>query len=71
VENRPHWRKDALPVEDKTRSRNPAIVGALMLPRNAILPPPLDFAADHNVRAAVEAICANRRLAFRLIRQRS
>jgi len=42
-----------------------------MLPRNAILPLPLDFAADHNVRAAVEAICANRRLAFRLIRQPS
>jgi len=58
-------------LDDKTRSRNPAIVGALMLLRNAILPLPLDFAADRNVRAAVEALCANRRLAVRLTRQRS
>jgi predicted transposase YbfD/YdcC len=71
VENRLHWRKDALLLEDKTRSRNPNIVGALMLLRNAILPLLLDFAADHNVNAAVETICANRRLAIRLLRQPS
>ena len=33
VENRNHWRKDACLFEDKTRSRNPNIVGALVLPR--------------------------------------
>ncbi len=71
MENRLHWRKDALLLEDKTRSRNPNIVGALMLLRNAILPLWLDFADDHNVRAAVEAICANRTLALRILRQPS
>lgn len=71
VENRLHWRKDALLLEDKTRSRNPNIVGALMLLRNAILPLLLEFADDHNVKAAVEAICARRHLALRLIHQPS
>ena len=71
VENRLHWRKDALLLEDKTRSRDPNIVGALMLLRNAILPLLLEFAADGNVKAAVEAICARRHLVVRLIDQPS
>jgi hypothetical protein len=37
VEVRNHWRKDACWGEDRTRSRNPNIVGALALLRNALL----------------------------------
>ena len=37
VENRNHWRRDACGGEDRTRSRNPNVVGALALLRNALL----------------------------------
>ena len=37
VEIRNHWKKDAVLCEDKTRSRNPNIVGALALLRAALL----------------------------------
>lgn len=37
VESRNHWRKDACLGEDRTRSRNPGIVGALALLRNTVL----------------------------------
>jgi predicted transposase YbfD/YdcC len=37
VEIRNHWMKDAILYEDKTRSRNPNIVGALALLRAALL----------------------------------
>jgi len=37
VEIRNHWKKDAILYEDKTRSRNPNIVGALALLRAALL----------------------------------
>ena len=37
VEIRNHWKKDAILYEDKTRSRNPTIVGALALLRAALL----------------------------------
>jgi len=37
VEIRNHWKKDAILCEDKTRSRNPNIVGALALLRAALL----------------------------------
>jgi predicted transposase YbfD/YdcC len=37
VEIRNHWLKDAILLEDKTRSRNPNIVGALALLRAALL----------------------------------
>ncbi len=37
VEIRNHWKKDAILQEDKTRSRNPNIVGALALLRAALL----------------------------------
>jgi predicted transposase YbfD/YdcC len=35
VENRNHWRRDALWGEDRTRSRNPNIVGNMALLRSA------------------------------------
>lgn len=37
VEIRNHWKKDTILYEDKTRSRNPNIVGALALLRAALL----------------------------------
>ena len=37
VEIRNHWRKDAILLEDKTRSRDPALVGALAMLRNVLL----------------------------------
>lgn len=36
VENRNHWRRDALWGEDKTRSRNPRLVANLALVRSAV-----------------------------------
>ena len=37
VENRNHWRRDACGEEDRTRSRNPNVVGSVALLRNALL----------------------------------
>lgn len=36
VENRNHWRRDALCGEDKSRTRNPAALANLALVRNAL-----------------------------------
>ena len=37
VENRNHWRRDALMGEDRSRSRNPTLLANLALIRNALL----------------------------------
>lgn len=37
VENRNHWRRDALFGEDRSRSRNPALLANLALIRNTLL----------------------------------
>jgi len=37
VENRNHWRRDALMGEDRSRSRNPKLLANLALIRNALL----------------------------------
>lgn len=37
VENRNHWRRDALMGEDRSRSRNPTLLANLALLRNALL----------------------------------
>jgi len=37
VENRNHWRRDALLGEDRSRSRNPNLLAVLALLRNALL----------------------------------
>ncbi len=68
VENRNHWRKDAVWLEDKTRSRNPNLVGNLALIRNALL----TIFADHrdqygSLPAFTEALSANESEAYRLI----
>lgn len=69
VEIRNHWRKDAILFEDKTRSRNPNLVGCLMLLRNLVL----HFYSEHQnlygpLPAFVETLAARPSLAWALIR---
>jgi predicted transposase YbfD/YdcC len=68
IEIRNHWRKDACLMEDKTRSRNPQIVGNLILLRNLVL----HFFIEHretygSLPAFVEAVSADSELALALI----
>jgi hypothetical protein len=71
VENRNHWRKDACLLEDKTRSRNPNIVGALALLRNALL---ALFAKNQHIHVSLpaftESMAANSSLALSAIRSK-
>jgi predicted transposase YbfD/YdcC len=71
VENRNHWRKDACLFEDKTRSRNPNIVGSLILLRNALLRV-FDSQQDtyDSLPSLVESIAAKPQLAIDAIRKR-
>ena len=65
VENRNHWRKDACLFEDKTRSHNPNIVGALVLMRNALLLLYLQEQEKYGpLPAFTEAMAANSHLAL-------
>ena len=68
VENRNHWSRDAIWLEDKTRSRNPNLVGNLAVIRNALL----SIVAVHreqygSLPAFTEALRANESEAYRLI----
>lgn len=60
VENRNHWRRDACWGEDKTRSRNPHIVGALALLRNALLALVQRPVENHGSLPAFTEACAAR-----------
>lgn len=68
VENRNHWRKDAVWLEDRTRSRNANLVGNLALLRNALL----KIYAEHrehygSLPAFSESLRADPSAAFHLI----
>ena len=68
VEIRNHWRKDACLFEDKTRSRNPNIVGSLILLRNIVL----HFFVEHQdtysgLPAFIEAVAADSKLAMSIV----
>ena len=68
VENRNHWSRDAIWLEDKTRSRNPNLVGNLAVIRNALL----SIVAIHreqygSLPAFTEALRANESEAYRLV----
>lgn len=70
IENRNHWRRDACWGEDRTRSRNRNIVGALALLRNALLA----IVAEHldtygSLPAFLEACAHDSAFALRLIRR--
>lgn len=71
VEIRNHWRRDTCWMEDKTRSRNPNLVGALILLRSAVLA----LVADNldtfgSLPAFTEACAANPQHTLRLLRNR-
>jgi len=69
VENRNHWRKDACWGEDRTRSRNKNIVGALALLRNALLAIASDHIDHYGSLPAFSESCENDLpFALRLIR---
>lgn len=66
IESRNHNRRDSQLLEDKTRSRNPDIVGNLAVARAALL----FFNAhtsDANVNAFVESCREDRQMALRLL----
>ena len=67
---RNHWRKDACLLEDKTRSRNPTLVGALARLRNTLLFMHKEQ-DEHTTRPGfVEAIAANKNRAFPMLMRR-
>lgn len=71
VEIRNHWRRDAIWMEDKTRSRNANIVGALALLRNSLLALVVDELDRYgSLPAFTEALRAKTNIGLRLIRKR-
>jgi len=72
VEIRNHWRRNACWLEDKTRSRNPNLVGALSLLRSALLSLIADELDVHgSLPAFSESCAANPRQTLRLLLNRS
>lgn len=68
VENRNHWRKDAVWLEDRTRSRNANLVGNLALLRNALLKIYVDHREHYNsLPAFSENLRSDPAAAFQLI----
>ncbi len=68
VENRNHWRKDAVWLEDRTRSRDAKLVGNLALLRNALLKIYTDHREHYgSLPAFTESLRADPAAAFRLI----
>ena len=70
VEIRNHWRKDAILLEDKTRSRNPALVGALAMLRNILLFMHKEQELHTTLPGFVEDIAANKNKPFSMLMRR-
>jgi len=70
VEIRNHWRKDAILHEDKTRSRNPALVGALAMLRNILLFTHKEQDKHATLPGFVEDIAADKNKAFSMLMRR-
>ena len=70
VEIRNHWRKDAILLEDKTRSRNPTIVGALAMLRNILLFMHKEQDSHETLPGFVEEIAANGNQPFSMLMRR-
>lgn len=70
VEIRNHWKKDAILLEDKTRSRNPTLVGTLAMLRNILLFTHKEQDKHKTLPGFVEAIAANRNNAFSMLMHR-
>lgn len=59
VENRNHWRRDALLGEDGTRSRHPKLLANLALIRNALLRVFADTLEEQSLPALCERLHSN------------
>ena len=70
VEIRNHWRKDAILLEDKTRSRNPTLVGALAMLRNVFLFMHKEQDLHPTLPGFVEDIAANGNKPFSMLMRR-
>ena len=70
VEIRNHWRKDAILLEDKTRSRNPAFVGTLAMLRNILLFTHKEQDKHATLPGFVEDIAADNNKAFSMLMRR-
>lgn len=70
VEIRNHWRKDACLLEDKTRSRNPTLVGALAMLRNVLLFTHKEQDTHATLPGFVEEIAADKNKAFSMLMRR-
>lgn len=64
VENRNHWRRDALFGEDCSRSRHPRLLANLALLRTALLRVIERKFPDHSIPSLFEFLSANPDLAF-------
>ena len=66
IESRNHWRRDACAFEDKTRSRNSAVVATFAIARCALL---LfnSQTESQNLNAFMEAAAAHHAAAFSLV----
>ena len=71
VENRNHWRRDAIWGEDGTRSRKPNIVGNLALLRSAAIALLNDHYPDRSHSDLRQAFAANASLSLALLRSKS
>jgi len=70
VEIRNHWRKDACLLEDKTRSRNSTLVGALAMLRNVLLFMYKEQDSHATLPGFVEDISADKNKAFSMLMRR-
>ena len=70
AEIRNHWRKDACLLEDKTRSRNPSIVGTLAMLRNILLFIHTEQSSYPTLPGFVEDIATNSNKPFSMIMHR-
>ena len=67
VEIRNHWKKDAILLEDKTRSRNSTLVGALAMLRNILLFKHKEQDQHETLPGFVEEIAADKNKAFSML----
>ena len=68
VENRNHWRRDALMGEDRSRSRNPNLLATLALLRNALLALLPDHFPDQSLPQIREQLHSNPSRCFKALR---
>ncbi|HET7100664.1 MAG TPA: hypothetical protein VFJ52_05890 [Terriglobia bacterium] len=67
VENRNHWRRDALMGEDRSRSRNPNLLANVALIRNVLLAVLEQFADSRSLPETRELLHSRRRECLHLL----